>query len=421
MTQIGNSPVAPNAQTPAAAVTAKVDTSQAATTEQAESKPPDSVLPGRRRRAKAHGGDGEALSLRPKKQRTQETRVQRSNASTPFSPSAPTTHGLSSSRPAYCRETKQFEKALESIGDALVKRPGDQIFILQKALVEFDQEQFDAALQTLAPITSGEKLFPMGRLLQAKCLVGLGDEAGALSAIENAVDLGYVDIDTLETETAFLQFQNRPRVLAIAQRISATLGHSPEAVPVVSDNSIAIDVGRHLGRLLRARNDKSGWKLTFKAKDLDGKPFDIASYRGKPLLVMVCGSWSVTSWSMLKTVQAMKAKYAAEGLEVVLLSWENNIQYAESGPFVKSLLEKEGIKLRCALVEPRHFKEIYINGIPLLYFVSADGVVRHHASGKVDAEGIEALTELHVRGRLPKPPTVTTTDTVVPLETIKNE
>ncbi len=67
-----------------------------------------------------------------------------------------------------------------------------------------------------------------------------------------------------------------------------------------------------------------GTSLDFRVESLEGKPVNSSSFKGKPLLVALWGTWSPPSSRALEIAQALHEDFGQKGLKVVSIAcWDN--------------------------------------------------------------------------------------------------
>jgi thiol-disulfide isomerase/thioredoxin len=121
------------------------------------------------------------------------------------------------------------------------------------------------------------------------------------------------------------------------------------------------------------RLDLVGKPISLKGTDLEGKPFDLASYQGKTVLVNFWATWATQAKRDLPELAKLAEKYKGKGFEVVLVSLDND--KAELDAYLKSnpvpwpgLFEPGGIESRLAV-------EYGVISLPTKIVVGPDGKV----------------------------------------------
>ncbi len=113
-------------------------------------------------------------------------------------------------------------------------------------------------------------------------------------------------------------------------------------------------------------------------RDLDGNPVDLASFRGKPLVVNAWATWMPFSQTELPLLASMQEQY---GDRVTILA----INRMEDTILIRSFLETFGIKQEglIFLTDPTDFFYRAIDGyaMPETIFYRSDGVIQNHVRG----------------------------------------
>ena len=308
---------------------------------------------------------------------------------------------------ALCRTEGHHEEALLVASQALEKSPRNVTFVYEKALSQFDLGKPSDALTTLAGVLVPEKPFPAARMLQMKALATLGDTEATLAALEAAAAAGFTDTALLAKEPLLQSLAGEPRFQSALESIERTKGtrlamkrppskrpSSAQQYPVLSDRTfVTVPVAKLVSQLRSYRADRIGWAIDLSLQDIDGKSAGTRDYLGKPLILCAWGTWSVSSLKILPHLVRLKELYKEDQLEVLLLGWENRLDYDNGAALAKRMLRDMKIDLRSAVLRKDSFSKIYVRGCPSLFFVNPKGKVETYTVGYMPFEDVKTLTE----------------------------
>jgi cytochrome c biogenesis protein CcmG/thiol:disulfide interchange protein DsbE len=114
----------------------------------------------------------------------------------------------------------------------------------------------------------------------------------------------------------------------------------------------------------------------FTLEDLDGRTVALADYRGRPVIVNFWASWCVPCREEFPLLKAARERYAAEGLEVLGIVFDDDADPA------RRFMDRAGAAWP-ALVDPGGViaTDYKVNVPPLSFFIDGEGVIRSIAYG----------------------------------------
>ncbi len=164
--------------------------------------------------------------------------------------------------------------------------------------------------------------------------------------------------------------------------------------------------------------DPSG-PMRFAFPDLNGKMVSITDdkFRGKVVIVNIGGSWCPNCHDEVPFLVDLYKKYRPQGLEIVLLSFEEAAQL-QNPTRVRAFLKRYGVDYTVLLPgEPKELADklpqaANLNSFPTSFFLGRDGRVRSvhagfagKASGKFHDEAVHEITALVERLLAERPST----------------
>ena len=122
----------------------------------------------------------------------------------------------------------------------------------------------------------------------------------------------------------------------------------------------------------------------FARKTIDGRAFDLKSYRGKVVLLDFWATWCAPCLVEMPTFAGWQREYGPQGLAVIGVSMDDDEATARKA--VDKL--KPGYKI---VMGDAKLGTLYggVMGLPLIFLVDADGVVRARFEGETDPKAIE--------------------------------
>jgi thiol-disulfide isomerase/thioredoxin len=139
---------------------------------------------------------------------------------------------------------------------------------------------------------------------------------------------------------------------------------------------------------LREWKDKPTPRLAL--KDLAGKPVDLASLKGRVVLVNFWATWCEPCIAEMPSIQRLETKLGGKPFAVLA------VNYGESTAKVEKWLQKSGVTLHVLLDPDTEAAEAWgAKGLPMTFLVDAGGHVRYQTYGERDwtGAGTVALVE----------------------------
>ena len=127
----------------------------------------------------------------------------------------------------------------------------------------------------------------------------------------------------------------------------------------------------------------------FVRKDLNGTSIDLKSLRGKVVLLDFWATWCAPCLIEMPEFAAWQREYGPRGLQVLGISMDDN-----AAP-VRSLIGKTKLNYPVAMGDAK-LGERYggVLGLPLIYLIDRNGVVRAQFQGETDIKTIEKQMKL---------------------------
>lgn len=183
--------------------------------------------------------------------------------------------------------------------------------------------------------------------------------------------------DSDEAPDALIQLANVNEFNADEDAAKSYYGQLAEKYPNSSPGKKAAGALRRL--------DLVGKTLELKGQGLDGKPVDVASLRGKTVLVVFWASWANQAMRDLAELKKVAEKYQAKGFAVVGVNLDNDRNGAVT------VINDQGLSAwpqihEAGGIEGRPAQEFGIMSLPTMFLVDPQG--------KVLSRGIRVATEL---------------------------
>ncbi|MGE5243602.1 MAG: TlpA family protein disulfide reductase [Betaproteobacteria bacterium] len=131
----------------------------------------------------------------------------------------------------------------------------------------------------------------------------------------------------------------------------------------------------------------------FSLRDLSGRPLDLASYRGRVVLLDFWATWCVPCREEIPHFVALQKKYGSKGLAIIGISMDD-----EEGP-VRDFYRKYGMNYPVAMGDAK-LAERYggILGLPVAFLIDRTGRIAWRLDGETPAATFEQhITELLAR------------------------
>jgi cytochrome c biogenesis protein CcmG/thiol:disulfide interchange protein DsbE len=132
----------------------------------------------------------------------------------------------------------------------------------------------------------------------------------------------------------------------------------------------------------------------FVRSDLDGKRIDLASYRGKVVLVDFWATWCAPCLVEIPRLIEMQKRYGAQGFQVIGVSMDDGVEAVRRMP--KRYAFDYPVVMGDARLGERYGGVL---GLPVQFLVGRDGRIVRRYDGAVDAGALEREVEGVLRGR----------------------
>jgi thiol-disulfide isomerase/thioredoxin len=116
----------------------------------------------------------------------------------------------------------------------------------------------------------------------------------------------------------------------------------------------------------------------FTLPDLDGKPFALAKFKGKVVIVDIWGTWCKPCREAIPGLCELYRRHRRRGLEIVGIDYEKDAPDAETArPFVKRFVQESGIPYPSVMGDEATLKKIpNFHGFPTTMVIDQAGKVR---------------------------------------------
>jgi len=128
-----------------------------------------------------------------------------------------------------------------------------------------------------------------------------------------------------------------------------------------------------MGKQAMAR--KGGPAPEFTLKRLDGSDVTLSTLRGKVVLIEFWATWCPPCRESLPNLQKLYSRFRKSGVRVISVAVKDNA--AE----VRNFVEKEGLTFDICMDDDAVSRLYDVRGIPALFIVDTEGVIRHQLEG----------------------------------------
>lgn len=310
-----------------------------------------------------------------------------------------------------CRDAARYEEALGVLNRALEERPGDLSFLLEKTLVFYEAGNRTEALEQLHLLFEGGDPVPDARFLRAVILAEEGDSEGALAALEDAADNGFLGVERIEEEEAFAPLRDDERFRglvanmreALEEHKSSGRGNETEAQPplpradrILDAQALLVDLQFMLGR-------GRGEEVDFEVTDTEGRTLRLEDYEGKAVLLVLWTPHPRESLPLLEDLVRLQGELGDQGLEVIALCRYLYPDPAAAREAVASYMQSFKIDLRGASIQEDDAKRLRVGAYPSTIFIGRDGKIYLRASGRFRYADLARMARVLVEAEPPEP------------------
>lgn len=118
--------------------------------------------------------------------------------------------------------------------------------------------------------------------------------------------------------------------------------------------------------------------------DLAGKTVDLASFRGKPVLINFWATWCDTCRAEMPDLEALHARLSPKGVVILGVSMDENA-YTAVPPFLK----EHKITFPIVIADQKASAAYAVRGLPAAFLIDPEGRIARRWIGALDARAAE--------------------------------
>lgn len=295
----------------------------------------------------------------------------------------------------------KFDKALEQINIVLARKDLATVEEQKRRAIVFFAAQISQALGqqhasndkiTLAHaafITSAKHfrtlqaqykpLFPQetgfgGQVLfNEACALAAKDLKTARASLTEAIELGFDDFKQIRTDTDLEPLRKTPGFLEFIDKQQALAAKKADEA-----------IGKEMAKT-------KPFPFDFKLPDLEGKPLELASFKGKVVVVDVWGTWCPPCRDEVPHFVKLQKTYGKQGLQIVGINYE---RADDPIPEIKTFAKDHGINYPLVIGDDATQNKIPdFQAFPTTLFIDRKGEVRLVAVGARPHEYLESVVK----------------------------
>jgi peroxiredoxin len=137
----------------------------------------------------------------------------------------------------------------------------------------------------------------------------------------------------------------------------------------------------------------------YAAADLDGRQVRLQDLHGEVVLLNIWATWCYPCRREMPGLEELHRELSASGLNVVAVS----VDAAGAAGEIRDFLDELGLTMQVLHDTRSEISRVFATrGVPETFLIGADGVLRHHWIGRIDARSesvrgpvLAALRDLH--------------------------
>ncbi|MEZ6125709.1 MAG: TlpA disulfide reductase family protein [Planctomycetaceae bacterium] len=235
---------------------------------------------------------------------------------------------------------------------------------------------------------------PPESTLQAEILYGyacvLGKtkkDAESLKVLGQAVEAGFSNVQMIKTDTDLATVRELPDY---ASQLVAWEAHFEELKK------------QHEAALVEAAKEdlKKGetFPFDFKLTDVNGKPLNLADFKGRVCVVDIWGTWCPPCREEVPMFVKLQDKYGKYGFQVMGLNDERGPSDEANVETIKNFIANASMNYPCAMVSKEVMEQLpEFKGFPTTLFIDHHGKVRLTAFGFHEYQYLETVVEALLR------------------------
>ncbi|MBI4603380.1 MAG: redoxin domain-containing protein [Planctomycetes bacterium] len=287
----------------------------------------------------------------------------------------------------------RYDEALAAISEGLKITADDTYLLEEKAWILLEKGETKAALSVVDGALKSDLPLPGLRYQRAVIRTVLSDKEGALAALEDALEHGFLGHSIMEAEKRFEPIRREKRFEAVLDKIRDTLARSQAAAVAFQaheeDRPLpevwAADYREQIETLVGNVSRGKGEDLEIDLTDVDGKPLRVADHKGKVVFVQVWGAWSEACRKMIPEILRLKEEYKDKGVVVLSLCYEPAAVPGEEQEVVlnvKAFQRENKFDVPCAVIDKEYSAlKLYVSGYPVTLLFGKEGKMHLRSYG----------------------------------------
>jgi thiol-disulfide isomerase/thioredoxin len=209
---------------------------------------------------------------------------------------------------------------------------------------------------------------------EARALAKEDKPADALKALQEAVDMGFKDVDELEKEDDLAAVRELPEFPEFVTKTRATIQERQK---------------REIDKIFA---ETKPFDFTFEATDIEGNAIAMADLKGKIAIIDVWGTWCPPCRMEIPHFIELQTKYKDAGVEIVGLNLERAKDDEEAVQLIQEFHKENKMNYRCAPIKQATTDQIpEFAAFPTTMFFDRTGKVRAKIVGYNPLEILEMI------------------------------
>jgi tetratricopeptide (TPR) repeat protein len=304
-----------------------------------------------------------------------------------------------------CREEGDWDEAVLVLDRAIAHYPANLGLHYQKALVQVDSGDLEGAAKSLEKALAADDQMPAARYLRAVILALQGDREGTLTALEVARQNGYLNLPELESDPRLELLRDDPRFQKMVadlrafrekamspERVSEYLAAVEAAQAPYPEDDRAVDPRDVEEQLFYRLKYMTGRQFTIDVTATDGKPLRLTDFDGKPVIVLLWGTWTRVSVDTLSALEVIAQEYE-DRIGFFTLAYEHGVSLEDARARVEAFSRERPPVLPCAVITRGFADSLGVTDYPTTLFFGRDGLGYLKMSGGMGDEALKKAAD----------------------------
>ena len=219
------------------------------------------------------------------------------------------------------------------------------------------------------------------------CVFALtGEGEKVIASLQEAVELGFDDIEALKTDEDFQSFREDEAFLAFVENAGQQMAEIQRAA--LQEQFAAFE----------------SFDFSFGLQDVEAQPVSLTDYQGQVVIVDFWGTWCPPCRAEIPHFIALQDKYREQGLRIIGLNYNEQGTPEQITETIRTYMKTNEMNYPCAIGDEATMAQVPdLQGFPTTLFIDRAGKVRLKLVGLQPLQTLEGAVSFLLAEAAPEP------------------